>query len=72
MIWFCAQILKTVFLVAAVLAYVEIGPGGDLVWSMINSTKELMLSVDYADWWNATLTNLKDFTSTVIQGGDHD
>jgi hypothetical protein len=74
MIWFFFQILKTVLIVAAVLAYAEVGPGGDILWNLIQSTKELVLSVDYGQWWSKITAGIQDFASTVLndQGDDHE
>jgi hypothetical protein len=66
MMWFLFQVLKFVLIVAAVLAYTEIGPGGEVLASMIGSTKELILSVDYADWWEGVSENLRGFSETVV------
>ena len=66
MTWFFFQILKGVVVVAAVSAYAEVGPGGEVLASMISSTKELMLSVDYADWWNSILLSIGDFSEAAL------
>ena len=65
MTWLFFQILKFVFIVSAFMAYAEAGPGGDVLLKMVESTKSLILSVDYSSWWHGIVENLRAFSETA-------
>ena len=66
MLWVIFQILKTVLFTGAVLAYAEIGPGGELLGNMIETTRDTIMTVDWSAWWSGVVEDLKGFVSHVV------
>ena len=53
--YFSMRVLKLLFIAALVLAYVEIGPGGQALYAIVDAFKDAILGVD----WNSVADNIK-------------
>lgn len=53
-------IAKWLLIVSSVLAYVDVGPGGEYVGSVVNGLKAWLITIDWASVWVTIKTGIAE------------
>ena len=61
------DVLKYTFVTAAILTYIEVGPGGEHVASLVNTFRDVLLAIDWSSIGASIAEECQKFLQALLE-----